>query len=296
MTQTLPRLLVVYKKSQLELYQEHQPETLERLVVAEPKLWERFLRAHAENADAILRVRQAVLERQLEASFVYRADRVAASGYDLVVSVGGDGTLLDVSHSVLDRPLLGINSSPELSVGNFCAATAAAFGDALDAWRRGELTATALTRLELVVNGEVVPTPVLNEVLLAHTVPAAVSRYVLTHGDVEEEQKSSGLWISTAAGSTAAIHSAGGDAMAPTDPRIQYLVREPYVWPGHHYRLLRGYVDGELELLSKMRTAAIYIDGYREQVDLTLGDRVRIRRHPNPLNLVGFRQQLPATD
>ena len=39
---------------------------------------------------------------------------------DLVVTIGGDGTLLAASHAIGDTPILGINSAPDFSVGFFC--------------------------------------------------------------------------------------------------------------------------------------------------------------------------------
>ena len=45
-----------------------------------------------------------------------------ASDASLVVTVGGDGTLLAASHHVGSIPILGVNSSPEHSVGFFCPA------------------------------------------------------------------------------------------------------------------------------------------------------------------------------
>ena len=287
------RLLIVYKKSQLELYQEHQPETLRRLAAHEPAVWDRFVLAHETHAATIRAVEQAIAERPaVHARYVYRADHESAAGSDLVVSVGGDGTLLDVSHNILRCPLLGVNSSPDLSVGNFCAATADDFGATLDGWLAGEIGETPLSRLQVVINGVAVDTPILNEALFAHQVPAAMSRYVLSIGDIEEEHKSSGIWISTAAGSTAAIRSAGGQVMPVEDARLQYVVREPYVWPGKTYRLLGGTFDPPLGILTKMRTAAVYLDGHRHSFELTVGDRVELHRHPAPLRLVGFSHRI----
>ncbi len=282
-----PRLLVVYKKSQLELYQQHDPAAGEHLRDKEPEIWARFQSAHSENARAIEKVRAATAKQRIEADFVWRADHNTADGYDLVVSVGGDGTLLDVSHCVFRRPLLGVSSSV-LSVGHFCATDAAGFGDALARWQSGELTAVQLNRLQITVNGEAFGIPVLNEILYTAPVPAAVSRYVLTVDGRQEEHKSSGIWIATAAGSTAAIQSAGGVVMETSDDRIQYIVREPYRGGGDEYELVGGFLDGSMELLAKMRTAALYVDGHREQIWLSLGDRVVIDRHPHPLNLLGY--------
>ncbi len=288
------RLLVVYKKSQLSLYEEHEPAALARLRVDEPDIYAKYVEAHEQNAQAIELVEEALATRTaVEATLAYRADVEPTAGYDLVVSVGGDGTLLDVSHSVLDVPLLGVNSSPGLSVGNFCVCGPDAFGRALDAWCAGTLPAVPLTRLQVRINDVLCPTPVLNELLYAHTVPAAMSRYVLTAEGQSEDHKSSGVWIASAAGSTAAIRSAGGTPMAPSDTRLQFKVREPYLPPGTVRGLLSGIVEPPITLLAKTRTSAIYLDGYREQLELRVGDVVVIDRHPSPLKLVGFRCPVP---
>lgn len=282
------RVLVVYKKSQLELYQEHEPSALQRIREREPELHARFRLAHDENARSIEVVRTTIEARDLEARFVYRADHESADGCDFVIAVGGDGTLLDVSHCVFRRPLLGVNSS-QFSVGHYCATRPQGLGAMLDALARGELSTTTVTRLRATIGGRAIDIPILNELLFAATVPAAVSRYLLTVDGVTEEHKSSGIWVATATGSTAAIRSAGGQVMVPGDHRIQYVVREPYRWSGGQYALGKGVIEGPLQLCSKMRTAAVYLDGHREQHLIELGDRIAVDQHPHPLQLLGFR-------
>ena len=55
--------------------------------------------------------------------------------------------------------------------------------------------------------------------------PAAMTSYTLDIGSVSEPQRSSGLWIATAAGSTAAIRAAGGCILPLRSRKLQYLVR-----------------------------------------------------------------------
>jgi NAD+ kinase len=288
MTEKKTQILVVYKKSQMELYEDHHPEGLALVRQREPTLWKQFEQAHQENLLALEKVRTAIHDRGIAATYAHRSEHPPAQHYDLVVSVGGDGTLLDVSHSVLAQPILGVNSSPDMSVGHFCAADADTFDLHLAQWLAGEFEESVLTRLQVMLNKAPVGPPVLNEVLVSHTVPAAVSRYILTVGDTEEEHKSSGIWISTAAGSTGAILSAGGHRLADNDTRLQYLVREPYRVTSATCHLLKGTVDTPLEILSKMRTGAVYLDGHRHQIPITLGDRLTICRHVHPLRLLGF--------
>jgi NAD+ kinase len=285
-------LLVVYKKSQLELYHEHQPGAIESLERREASLVEPYHIAHNENLVAIEKVKSVIRGHGIEARFSYRAHHESTDGYDLVISVGGDGTLLDVSHNVFHAPILGVNSST-YSVGHFCATNCDGFGDLFERWMRREMEATPLQRLRVAVNGNRARTPVLNEVLLSHVIPAGMSRYLIEIDGISEQHKSSGIWISTAAGSSAAIRSAGGQLMDPTDVRMQYVVREPYRWGGLNFELGGGIIEGPIRLLSKMRTGGLYLDGHREQLTLAIGDRIFIDPHPNPLCVVGYRRPQP---
>ena len=83
---------------------------------------------------------------------------------------------------------------------------------------------TPVTRLAIDLEGRRLQ-PALNDVLVAHVQPAATSRYRLTLGRRSEEHRSSGLWVATAAGSTAGIRSAGGRPMPLTSRRIQFRAR-----------------------------------------------------------------------
>ncbi|MEC8025167.1 MAG: NAD(+)/NADH kinase [Myxococcota bacterium] len=289
------RLLVVYKKSQLMLYREHQPETLKEISAREPELLTKFIEAHEENSQAIRTIRTEIESRGIDATFRYRASHQRPDRYDLVISVGGDGTLLDVAHHVLDAHLLGVNSSKN-SIGHFCATKAAQFGEFIEQYLQGDIPIVQLTRLQARVNGETRDVPVLNEALLAHVDPGGVSRYVIRVDGQAEEHKSSGVWMSTAAGSSGAIRSAGGTLMDAGDTRIQYLVREPYRWGGLPFTLNHGFVKSEVECLCKTRTAALFLDGHRVKLPLSLGDRIRISRHPHPLNIVGYNRQHPSSE
>ena len=103
----------------------------------------------------------------------------------------------------------------------------------------------------------------LNDLLVAHANPAAMTSYTLDIGSVSEPQRSSGLWIATAAGSTAAIRAAGGRILPLRSRKLQYLVREPYNGGRCRYRLRKGIVGPEtlLTVISKTRRGRLFIDG-----------------------------------
>ncbi len=216
---------------------------------------------------------------------------------DLVLTVGGDGTLLSASHQ-LGRgcPLLGINSAPESSVGFFCGAAKGNVLEKIGAALSGDLPAVELARMRVDLNGKKLHGRVLNEALFCHASPAATSRYILrlhTGGrtrPIEEVQRSSGIWIGPAAGSTAAQKSAGGKVLPLASQKIQYVVREPYIPAGGHIRHPRGLVQptGSLELRSKIRDAKVFCDGHQNVHDVTLGDVLEMRLCDEPLTVLGI--------
>jgi NAD+ kinase len=191
---------------------------------------------------------------------------VDESEFDLAIVVGGDGTMLNYARYIRDLPMLGVNSSPQSSVGRFHYTDVDGLAGVLDDIGSHGLEPLNLIRIRVVIDGQPVPFPALNEVLFAQRNPAATSRYVLRIGDNEESQRSSGVWVATAAGSSGAILSAGGSLQRPDDKGLQYRVREPFRsrLDSREMRLLGGMTpDGRVEILSRMFEAAVFIDGMR---------------------------------
>jgi NAD+ kinase len=218
-----------------------------------------------------------------------------ASDASLVVTVGGDGTLLAASHHVGSIPILGVNSSPQHSVGFFCPAHLGNLEPTLKSALDGTLPSVLLSRMQVSVNNRICSRRVLNEALFCHAIPAATSRYVVSFGEESEEQRSSGVWVSTAAGSTAAARSAGGRVLPFGSRRMQLIVREPYLESRHAARLSPIRLDRivfeppqSITILSKMEDARLYLDGPYRQVPVGLGDRVVCSVSDEPLNVFGL--------
>jgi NAD+ kinase len=216
-----------------------------------------------------------------------------ASDAALVVSVGGDGTLLAASHHIAEVPILGVNSAPDHSVGFFCPAHPENVGSLLEAALEGTLPSVHLARMQVSVNSRVCSRRVLNEALFSHANPGATSRYIVSHGERSEEQRSSGVWVGTAAGSTAATRSAGGRVLPLASRRLQLVVREPYIEPGDTYSLDRVIIepDQHVTLLNKMEDARLYLDGPYRQVPVELGDRVVCSVSEEPLRVFGLERR-----
>ncbi len=284
------RVLVISKRSTYDLYvRQHKMARVIELLDRNDATVARLRRADAHHAETVDELRGAIEHVGWRATFRER-DRVGeVTGFDLVITVGGDGTLLWVSRSVGDTPMLGVNSAPHDSVGFLCGTRMGEVRDHLVAIEEGRVQRVKASRMKVCVDGEVVFGRVLNDVLFTHPVPAMTSKYLLDFGGITEEQKSSGIWISTAAGSTAAIRSAGGRPMAFRSRMLQFAVREPYLPPGVEYAHTRGFVhpDGALRLRNKMREARIYADGSRSAVSVELGQMVEFSLSDEPLHLLG---------
>ena len=287
-----PRVIVVAKRSAWRRFvvEEEDPRVRLLLRKRDPSV-ARWKRAYDDHRRTVTEVRRAVEDLGARLTFVRGAhQRFDTESADLVVSVGGDGTLLAASHNVHDVPILGVNSAPTSSVGFFCGARRTnvkrMIADALD----GTIDKVRLTRMQVEVNGRIRSRRVLNEALFCHSSPAATARYILRAGGHREEQRSSGIWVGPAAGSTAAQKSAGGRVLPLASKKLQLVVREPYVPPKKHYRLTRVLipVGGRASLHSKMSDARVFLDGPDERFTVRLGDNVVFRASDQPLVLLGI--------
>lgn len=286
-----PRVLVIYKKSAYQIYvRERRHARVRTLLRAKDPAVARMLEADREHRDTLLAVRKALRKLGADAAFRYRSEASVEGGIDLVVTVGGDGTLLWASHRIGGScPVLAINSAPLDSVGYFCAADRKSLGDVLAGALAGKVRETALCRMSVRLDGERLGPPVLNDVLFSHASPAATTRYALSVRGKRELQKSSGVWVATAAGSTAAVRSAGGSVQPIGAERLQFVVREPYMTVGPRPSLLKGFVDAHEKLVieSHIRMGRLFIDGPRIVHPIPIGARIELRRSSEPLLLLG---------
>lgn len=253
---------------------------------------ERIIRAHEEHKLTVTAVRETLARRGIEFTEMFPhkftpSERRKLAAADLIITVGGDGTLLGTSHYVTTGMMIAVNSAPRDSIGHFCATARAGFAPLLDDALNESSRPVKLARLSIALDGDDLPELALNDVLIAHSSPAATTRYIIEIGERQEEQRSSGLWVSTAAGSTAAIRSAGGRVMPLRSRRVQYLVRELYRERGRSYDLIRGMITPgeEIIIASKMTEGRLYVDGSRTAYDFPFGMRARIGLAELDLNI-----------
>lgn len=277
----LSKVLVLFKKSTYQLQAvEHREPHFMRLLEQGHDAVEKVQKAHSEHVITLEALTSELDKRGIQYEQMARADlKWKVEDVDLVISVGGDGTFLDASHSVRKIPLLGVNSALSSSFGHFCIANAQNVAEILDGIQSDKLQSQRLVRLELTINDQHIPELVLNEALVAHSNPAGTSRYRLEiDGANKEEQRSSGILIGTPAGSTGTTKSAGGEILGIIDQTYQFIVREPWTRPGQTYLNTRGTLQRgqKMRVESLMRTGAVYIDGQHIDYSFGLGDELSV--------------------
>ena len=249
-------------------------------------------RAHRESLDHIVARLEA---RGIPFDLEFRGDVTVqmVAACDLLITVGGDGTVLDLSHRAFTTPILAINSDPGSSVGYFTAGDATEFDELLDRVIPDGWEPLRLRRFHIRLDGQQLGPPVLNDILICHENPAAVSAYSLKVGNhPAEPQKSSGIWVSTPAGSTAAVRSAGGFVLPFRSGNIQYVVREPYPPPAGGYRFLKGIhpFEEHFEVISRMREGQVFIDGPHLSFPMPLGSTLTLDPEAPALQLFGVQE------
>ncbi|XP_010675276.2 NADH kinase isoform X1 [Beta vulgaris subsp. vulgaris] len=228
---------------------------------------------------------------------------------DLVVTVGGDGTLLKASHFMDDSiPLVGVNSDPTQvdeveqfrdefdatrSAGYLCAASVQNFEQVLDEILNKRARPSQISRISIRVNSHLLHSHALNDLLIAHSCPATLSRFSFRlKGNGEScgslvNCRSSGLRVSTAAGSTAAMLSAGGFVMPILSKDLQYMVREPILPRGASSGVMHGCVksDQTMEIAWSTEDSFAYIDGSHAAHPIRTGDIIELSSKAPVLNI-----------
>lgn len=253
--------------------------------------------AHTEHYATLTSLREELAKAKIAFDEVSRNDPWPTSrAHDLVVTVGGDGTLLAATHQMTAGGLIfGLRSSFS-SVGFLCCAGPADVQALVQAIVQKSFATESVQRLKAEVtridSGEILETkPVLNDFLYTNTNPAATTRYKLHFAGRSETHRSSGIWVATATGSTAAIMAAGGQRRPLTETSFQFRVRELYRLDLTTAQIDAGFFEPEkvtLEIDNRCPSALLAMDGQHGMLELSYGDRVTFKR-AKPLNLVrGF--------
>lgn len=291
MATAIKNVLIICKKSFYQIYfLSRKGVSARKFLSLGTSMRTDFKKSHDAHYRTLQEVQRVLRAKGVRFKTRYRGQKIDYAPFDFVITVGGDGTFLEAARHIKKQVILGVNSDPEHSVGRFCATDRQGFSKAFETVISGQGKVSLLNRISLKFNSTGRSVNVLNDILVCHQNPAAMSRYCFTMNGVKEEQRSSGLWIATAAGSSGATHSAGGRLLPRGSKLIQYMPRELFQCDG-----VRCCRKGGLLMLrrpmtvrSMMRNGAIYVDGAHLKFPFGFGDTASISLSQEPLKVIDF--------
>lgn len=254
---------------------------------------------------AALGLPRQVLDRALLPTYTF-------GGGDVVVVVGQDGLVANTAKYAGGQPIIGINPDADRVDGILLPFRPSEARGVLSRVLDGRATTRAVTLAEAVL-GDGQRLLAFNDLFLGARTHVS-ARYRLRFADRAEAQSSSGVLVSTGAGSTGWMSSVfnmaagvsrfvGGSAGAPPrldweDRRLLYAVREPFVSRQSSAELVAGLVgDGaELVLESLMPSGgAIFSDGIEaDYLEFNAGAVARVRAADRCARLVSRGEQRNA--
>jgi NAD+ kinase len=252
------------------------------LVVESKKKTEKHL-------ESVRRLRGLLEDSQLSFSWIMheRLSKELLRDVDLVITLGGDGTFLEAANLVENSFILGINSHPETSEGALTSLSAENL-EILMEILNGKFQILKRQRAMVKLNGNLIEEYATNEVYFGAASQFHSSRYIINFGDIEEEQRSSGVVISTGTGSGAWYLSAGGEVFYPSDEKLAFIVREPYFGKRlYSPKIIKGEFMSEERIILKCKRnfGGILAIGFKAY-DLQENDVVEVSLSDNPLKVL----------
>ena len=282
-------ILVVYKKN----FEDVHDKSLERV---------------RESLDELVRDRGTAITFKARET-VTRED---FAGRDLVVILGGDGTLTSIAHSIdSETPVMGVNSHPQDddedgSYGFYMGSDPEHFDSDIRAALDGDAIVNVLPRLQagiVTTSGKrILSDPALNDLIIANTHQYQPSRYRLQRDELSNEggidvvQRSSGCLFSTFLGQGAWFRHVV-DIEGTTFPLSQLdswylfasrdLPRQSRADDGSYW----AWTSDATVITSDMHRGYIVSDGW-DETHFTRGAKVTVDLSGPTLQLLTFRRTI----
>ena len=206
---------------------------------------------------------------------------------DLVISLGGDGTLLTTARALVDKntPLLGINLG---RLGFLADVSVSDFEQHLIAVIAGRYTVESRFFIEGEIDGPNRSTSkniAVNDIILhSHESLSMIEYEVYSDGNLIHKQRADGVIVTTPTGSTAYALSGGGPIMHPSLETLAIVPICPHTLSNRPI-VLPANQEIEVRLSEGKSIAKVNYDG-RSSVIIGTGDRVLIKRHSQMITLL----------
>jgi NAD+ kinase len=208
---------------------------------------------------------------------------------ELLVVLGGDGTLLNVAGQLGEtiKPIFGINVG---SLGFLTCVNSSAYREAVESIARDRITFSKRTLLDVTIRGAAKPTArslALNDAVFGRGEESRLIRLrARVNGESLTEFNADGLIVATPTGSTAYSLSAGGPILAPESGVLVITPICPHVLTNRSIIVAESSLI-EIEATERDYPVYLSVDG-RESVRLKTGAVVAIRKSKTTLQLAAL--------
>ena len=243
--------------------------------------------------------RVQVIERAFLPNFIFTEQ-------DLVITIGQDGLVVNTAKYLDGQPIVAINPDPARFDGVLLPYRVQDAQTVIAEVLQDRMTMRRITMAEAALNdGERMLA--FNDLFIGVRTHTS-ARYRITFGAQSEPQSSSGIIVSTGAGSTGWLSSMFNMALGITrllegqtrqlaplrlaweDERLAFVVREPFISKTSRAEIVAGIVTPETELVLESHTpenGAIFSDGVEaDYVSFNSGATAHVRVASQKTNLV----------
>jgi len=218
------------------------------------------------------------IQVELDKDFFGEGKAISKITCDLVISFGGDGTLLQTARETQKQiPIMGINCG---NVGFLQAYQYTEIEKAITSIINGKIRVEKRTRIQPIVDGKK-SSLALNEVLIVPTKAGRIMHYFLEIGGHGRKEAGDGLIVATPTGSTAHALSAGGPIVQGNADVFVVVSSNPIDWE-HRPVIINDCKKVKVNDFGKTKTEII-IDG---QKTVTVKNKVELEKGTDILLVV----------
>jgi len=234
----------------------------------------------------------SILRKNFNVDFI-RREKLNSNikGYDLVISLGGDGTFIFASRYIKNRiPLLGVNLDTKRKEGFYASLNTKNFENFVDKIKNKEFLIIPLLRLKAKINNKSILYS-LNEYFIGSIKSFYSAKYELIIGKKKEIQKSSGIIVATPSGSYAWYSSMGGIPLQFNENKFVYMTREPYKGKVITCNMCGGKLnaDKKVKIRYLLKYKGVLAVDSQKEYSLKEGDLVEITSAKEKLNWAMFK-------
>jgi NAD kinase len=221
----LDNVLISTKQTDLEYARMNYDDVIKEYGAEQ---YERMVKSNIEHYNALNLIRDTLNSKGINNQRIYMpyTAHEEFKNRDLVICVGGDGTVLNTARYILDNtPVLTVKSESS-SIGALCNINTSQFEDKLNQILKDDYSIEQKNRIEGMLDNKV--DIALNDISILPYYAAGFVRYEVNFHGIKELISGSGMVISTGSGATGWYRKIGGadQEFSPKDPFLRFIARE----------------------------------------------------------------------